>query len=132
MIGIAGFCSLGSENPALSYLVIGGYAVAAHGPEDAFDLMLVHASTFEKFGTSSEARVFNGIPARVPGLDHLLALKLHALKQGSARRSFKDAEDVEMLIRRNKIDLTQEHYRNLFLKHGTSEIYETILRILKS
>ncbi len=74
---------------------------------------------------------FDGACAGVPSVDHLIALKLHSIKQGLAHRTSKDMEDVEMLVRRNKLDLTMAHYEALFLKYGNREIYETILRILK-
>jgi hypothetical protein len=43
-------------------------------------------------------------------LDHLLALKVHTLKQALPHRTSKDAEDVEMLTRRNRLDLRDPHY----------------------
>jgi len=57
----------------------------------------------------------------VPSLDHLLALKLHALKQKLPHRTSKDAEDVEMLIKRNGLDISRSHYEELFLKYGTAK-----------
>jgi hypothetical protein len=169
-VGIAG------KEPALPFLVIGGYAVAAHGhtratfdvdflasaedreewrqrllnggfrlvsetsafaqfsPPDqspSLDLMFVAKNTFDQFWAASEQREFGTSTASVPALDHLLALKLHVLKQGLNHRTFKDAEDVEMLARRNKLDLNEERYEKLFLKYGTREIYETIKRVVR-
>ena len=64
---------------------------------------------------------FGGSRARVPCLDHLLALKLHALKQALPHRTGKDAEDVELLLRRNSIDLRQTRYEQLFLELSKPE-----------
>lgn len=170
------FIQLATREPALRFLIIGGYAVGAHGhtratfdvdflvrraertawleritgaglklfgetrafaqftqvPDgDELDLMFVEDETFDQFWPVSEERDFGGTRARVPSLDHLLALKLHVLKQALPHRTAKDAEDVEMLIRRNKIDLLQPRYEQLFLKYGTREIYDTILRIIR-
>jgi len=94
--------------------------------------MFVEESTFDQFWNGSELRDFGGVQVRVPSLDHLLALKLHALKQGIAHRTSKDAEDVEMLVRRNHLNIKDPHYKEFFLKYGTREIYETILRILRA
>jgi hypothetical protein len=99
---------------------------------DSLDLMFVDVPTFEQFWAASEERPFGASKARVPSLDHLLALKLHALKQGLPQRTSKDAQDVELLIRRNGIDLKKPNYESLFLKYGNREIYETFLRILRS
>ncbi len=58
-------------------------------------------STFDRMVQASEERDFGGTLARVPCLDHLPALKLHVLKQALPRRTSEDADDIEMLIRRN-------------------------------
>lgn len=173
---LADFIRLGHESPPLRFLVIGGYAVAAHGHTratfdvdflvqridrdawfsrltrgglqifgqtcafaqftqsgqgDGLDLMFVEEATFDSMWNASDEHDFGGSPARVPCLDHLLALKLHALKQALPHRTGKDAEDVEVLLRRNLIDLRQSHYEQLFLKYGTREIYNTFLRLLR-
>jgi hypothetical protein len=170
------YIEIASQKPALPFLVIGGYAVAAHGhtrstfdvdflgqnqareewrerlltrgfqlisetsafaqfsPPDhstGLDLMFVGKDTFDQFWAAKEERGFGTSIAQVPALDHLLALKLHVLKQGLGHRTFKDAEDVEMLARRNKLNLDEERYEKLFLKYGTREIYETIKRVLR-
>ncbi len=172
---LADFINLGAAKPALRWIVIGGYAVAAHGhtrptfdvdlmvlrrdePEwrrrlaaaglvafgessafiqfsqpqggDGLDLMLAGEETFEQMWSASEERDLGYGRARVPCLDHLLALKLHALKHGLLHRTSKDAEDVEILIRRNHVDLKSARYEYLFTKYGSREIYETFLRLL--
>ena len=98
---------------------------------DGFDLMFVDDQTFEKIWNASEARAFGDIRAQVPCLDHLLALKLHALKQSLPNRTSKDANDVEVLLRRHQIDLADPHYKTIFLKYGTLELYETFVRLLR-
>lgn len=173
---LADFIRLGSETPALRFLVIGGYAVAAHGhtratfdvdllvpraerdlwkirltaaglklfgetgafaqfaPDQAgegLDLMFVDEATFEQMWQASERRDFGENSARVPCLDHLLALKLHALKQALPHRTAKDAEDVEILVRRNRLNLSDPHYEHLFLKYGSREIYDTLVRLVR-
>lgn len=96
-----------------------------------FDVMLVDDRTFAHFLSAAVEKDWNGKRALAPSLDHLIALKLHVLKQGLVHRTYKDAEDVEMLARRNKLDLSSPHYQELFLKYGTREIYETMLRVLR-
>ncbi len=171
------FIQLGNREPALRFLVIGGYAVAAHGhtratfdvdflvrradreawmarviptgptlfgqsntfiqfspPDggDGLDLMLVDDGAFERLWQESEECDFGATRARVPSLDHLLALKLHALKQSLPHRTSKDAEDVEILVRRNRINLSDPHYEQLFLKYGSRDIYDTFVRLLRN
>lgn len=174
---IAEFIQLAGAEPPLQFLIIGGYAVAAHGhtratfdvdflvrraereewrsraaaaglklfgesnafaqfiqPQggDGLDLMFVDDSTFDRMWQSSDERDFGGSSARVPCLDHLLALKLHALKQALPHRSFRDAEDVETLARRNGLNLGDPRYKELFLKYGSQELYDTFLRLLRN
>jgi hypothetical protein len=74
---------------------LGPPAFAQFTPPDestGLDLMFVAPSTFEQFWTASEKREFGGTTASVPSLDHLLALKLHVLKQGLLHRTSKDAK----------------------------------------
>jgi len=173
---LADFIRLGQQQPVLRFLVIGGYAVAAHGHTratfdvdflvrraerddwftrllaagmklfgatnafaqfsqnldgDGLDLMFVDEPTFDRMWQASEDRDFGDGRARVPSLDHLLALKLHALKQALPHRTSKDAEDVEMLARRNGLNLRDPRYEELFLKYGNRELYDTFLRLLQ-
>jgi hypothetical protein len=100
-------------------------------PQDILDIMLATEPTFEKLWNASVEKVIGGEKVLVPALDHLLALKLHAFKQRSDFGNLIDAQDIEMLARRNNLDLSREHYRDMFLKHGTEQIYQTMLRILK-
>jgi hypothetical protein len=96
------------------------------------DLMFVDDPTFDRMWQASEESDFGGSPAHIPCLDHLLALKLHALKQSLPHRTSKDAEDVEILARRNGLKLSDPHYEQLFLKYGSREIYDTFLRLLRN
>ncbi len=174
---IAEFIQLARAEPALQFLIIGGYAVAAHGhtratfdvdflvrraereawcsrvgaaglklfgesnafaqflqPQggDGLDLMFVDESTFDRMWQSSDECDFGGSSARVPCLDHLLALKLHALKQALPHRTSRDAEDVETLARRNGLNLSEPRYQELFLKYGSQALYDTFLRLLRN
>lgn len=175
-VELADFIRVGEQEPPLPFLIIGGYAVAAHGHTratfdvdflvrrsdrdvwfnrlvanglklfgetrafaqftqpgggDGLDLMFVDPLTFDPMWQASEKRDFGGSAARVPCLDHLLALKLHALKQALPHRTAKDAEDVEVLLRRHGINLREARYEELFLRYGTREIYEAFLRLLR-
>jgi hypothetical protein len=170
------FIQLGDREPPLQFLIIGGYAVGAHGhtratfdedllvravdreawlnrlaasgltlfgqtkafaqfsqPQDGdgLDLMFVDESTSERMWQVSEECDLGGSRARIPSLDHLLALKLHAIKQSPPHRTSKDAEDVEMLVRRHGLNLSDPRYEHLFVKYGTREIYDTFVRLLR-
>jgi len=94
------------------------------------DLMLVQEKTFAPiFAASRDANLY-GVKTRVPSLEHLLALKLHALKHTRLHRFLKDFLDVENLIRINQLDIKSQSLRELFAKYGTDDLYEKISRSL--
>jgi predicted nucleotidyltransferase len=90
------------------------------------DLMLVRENTFEPMYSASREVNLYGVQTRIPSLEHLLMLKLHALKNAGLNRFLKDFLDVENLIRINKLDIKAENIKRLFAKYGTAELYEKI------
>jgi hypothetical protein len=92
------------------------------------DLMLVREPTFGPLHAASREVELYGVRLRIPSLEHLLALKLHALKHGHAGRFLKDFLDVENLVRVNQLDLHSAALRELFLKYGDAELYGKVLR----
>ncbi len=71
-----------------------------------------------------------GVQSKIPSLEHLLALKLHALRYGHVGRYGKDLIDVESLVGVNGLDLASEKMRQLFLNYGAIQIYEQIRRFI--
>jgi hypothetical protein len=96
------------------------------------DLMLVQEKTFAPILAASREADFFGVKTRVPSLEHLLALKLHSLKNTRMHRFLKDFLDVENLIRINQLDIRSTSVRELFDKYGTPDLYEKISRSLAS
>ena len=92
------------------------------------DLMLAGETTFDEMLAASLEVEMLGARLRIPSLEHLLALKLHALKHGGVHRHLKDFIDVEGLVMANNIDLETEKIRALFTKYGNMELYEKIRR----
>ena len=94
------------------------------------DLMLVQEKTFTAILEACvEADIFD-VKTKVPSLEHLIALKLHALKNTRMQRFLKDYLDVEYLIRINRLDVTSKAIRELFEKYGTPDLYEKVSRSL--
>ncbi len=92
------------------------------------DFMWVADQTFtEMFGGSATVKM-GSATVRVPSLDHLLALKLHSLKNTRIHRFLKDFQDVVGLIEINKLDPASEKIRHLFQKYANEEIYGKVLR----
>jgi hypothetical protein len=93
------------------------------------DVLLTDSSTFTKFRSAAMKAVIADTPVWIPALDHLFALKLHALKSGKAARFLKDLEDIINLIGANKIDVHGATFKQLMEKFGTPELYEKIARL---
>ena len=93
------------------------------------DMMLVNASTFTKMTGECEASTLEGRDVNLPSLDHLIALKLHALKHARGIRVLKDMDDMANLITNNRINVRSAEFRELVLKHGTSELYEKFSKL---
>ena len=98
---------------------------AAHWP---VDLLLVAEPTFA--GVTAEVREVDlgAWRVRIPSLEHLLALKLHALKHARPPRDLKDLTDVVQLADANGLDPRGEPFRTLCLKYATPEIHDRIVR----
>jgi len=94
--------------------------------------MLVRTETFQPMFDASREVDLYGTNSRIPSLEHLLALKLHVLKNTRMHRFLKDFLDVENLIRINKLDIKSENIRQLFAKYGTLELYEKVSNALAS
>jgi hypothetical protein len=100
----------------------------APGQSWPLDLMLVGEPTFGSMLSEAKAAVLEGVSVLVPCLEHLLALKLHALKHGHGLRVLKDFDDVARLVAINRVDVHAESFRRLVEKHGSKDIYERLLR----
>ena len=91
--------------------------------------MFTDEATFLKIVSSSKTAIIDESAVRIPSLDHLLALKVHALKHTNVRRFLKGFDDVCSLIKANKIDVHGAEFRELVDKFGNRELYEKIVRL---
>ena len=92
------------------------------------DLMFVSDSTFEAMFAASELKSLGPSNARFPSLEHLIALKLHVIKQNIPHRLLGDMDDVINLLLANRVDVRQENWRQLFLKYASLDLYEKVVR----
>ena len=95
------------------------------------DIVFVNEETFEGILEDAETTEISGKRFKVPSLDHLLALKLHAMKQNLRRRGFRDLTDVLDLAEKNQIDVKGERFQELCLKYAGKETYRIIQELLK-
>ena len=55
----------------------------------------------------------------LPKLEHIIAMKLHAVKYGREYRGSKDFHDIVDLVKDNDIDVQTSYFRELCLKYET-------------
>jgi len=112
-------CALFSENAVFMQF-------SATESLPAADLMQSQEETFEKLWQAAFIPE-NGV--KFVSLLHLIALKCHAIKHGHFGRVEKDMDDVLNLVKQNKLNVLDDEFKALILKHGTPEIYEKLKRV---
>ena len=95
------------------------------------DLMLVDGLTLAGLCDDGKKVDFDGTSVRVPCVEHLLAMKLHAIRQAQADRELKDLEDITRLIESARMDVHGAELRDLCDQYGTRDLYERIVEILE-
>lgn len=91
------------------------------------DLILVDESTFSGLQENGVAKQIGGITVTIPCTAHMLALKLHALKQDQASRELKDLNDIIELVLAAEGTLSSSEVEALCQKFGPSGIYPRIV-----
>ena len=94
------------------------------------DLMLVPGGAFERLLAAAQSAQLEGAAVVVPSLEHLIALKVHALKNTTGLRALKDLTDVAQLLAANGVDPQAPWVRTVFEKYGNMEIHEQIRKLL--
>jgi predicted nucleotidyltransferase len=90
------------------------------------DLMLVNRSTYEKMIARAISAQPDGTAIHFVCAEHLIALKLHVLKQDLEHRRLKDFLDIVEVVRAKKIDLQSAEMREIFSRYGTEDLYRRI------
>ena len=92
------------------------------------DFMLVSKETFTAMLADCIPAIVQNVSVKIPSIRHLIALKLHVLKQGLQHRVSKDMDDVINLVQINKVDVFSSDFKALCERYGNSEIYEFLKR----
>ena len=82
--------------------------------------MFVTAETFEKMWVKSVPHTYGGSRLRVPAIAHLIALKLHALKNRPERQG-KDMRDIIHLLELNPGVVSKEELRQLCTRYASAD-----------
>jgi hypothetical protein len=91
------------------------------------DLLFVDATTLKQIVASGSTVKVGASDFVVPSLEHLLSLKLHAIRQNPKVREAIDLPDIIRLVRANHVDTRGSEFRSLCLRFASEEIYNRIL-----
>jgi hypothetical protein len=91
------------------------------------DLLFVDQETFDTIRKEGKEIELRKTTVTVPSLYHLIALKLHAMKQNPKFRELKDFPDIIELIYHNKIDVREPAFQQILLKYGSKETFDKIM-----
>lgn len=97
------------------------------------DIMLVNQDTF--LGLMADANTVNlggQEDILIPSAEHLVAMKLHAFKQGDPVRKTRDLADIISLIHNSQMDINGKRFRELCIKYATEAEYEEIINLYRS
>ena len=93
------------------------------------DVMFANEKTFFTMFSEAVEMTLDGARVKIPTIEHLIALKLHALKHATPRRELKDLLDVVSLVEVNKIDINSEKFRQLCERYGSTKILKKIIAV---
>lgn len=103
-----------------------GYSNHAHRDpkKGRIDVVYVDAATAAKlFEAARHFELFPGIEVAVPSPEHLIAMKVLAMKNDPQRR-LQDMADIQRILRATRID--PEGVREYFATHRLLELYDEI------
>ena len=113
-----------------------GYKLKEEGPIFArllppasfmdLDLLFVNRQTLQRISKNAKSVKLAGTELHIPSLEHLIALKLHAIKN-DRERELMDLSDIVRLIRSNKMNIKSDSFKKLCLQHGDKALYQKIM-----
>ena len=115
-----------------TYYSIAAMAVFGKKPDwsHRVDFIKVDADTFSKLMAESVVVQIHDVEVRMPSLRHLIAMKLHAYRQGGARR-IKDFHDIVWLSILNDLD-PEGDLRGPALRYADEKIYREIVAAIEA
>jgi hypothetical protein len=81
------------------------------------DVLSVSSETYNKLSIASQTSLIQNLHFRIPSLLHLIALKLHAIRNNPNREA-RDLGDIAELIRMNKTQIPPAELREICQKYA--------------
>ncbi len=92
------------------------------------DLVLVDEGTFDAMKRAGKLFSFGDATCLIPSAEHLIAMKLHALKWSGEKRMRQDAVDIVDLAEEAGIDIEGDVFRSLSDRFADRRVYERVLQ----
>jgi hypothetical protein len=92
------------------------------------DLMFVDALTFSKIASASQTVRYGNALVRIPCVLHLIALKLHAMKNPAREKLGKDYNDIKALILRHGIDVLSDEFQNILNRYASPTVRSKLMQ----
>lgn len=92
------------------------------------DLMFVDAPTWKNLDEEARQEIVADHPVRLPRVEHLIALKLHAAASPMREARQQDWEDIRQMVRAWHLDPSDPYFREIILRHGGEEAMNRIIR----
>jgi hypothetical protein len=83
-------------------------------------VMFVDSATFEKMWARSSQHAYGNLSLRVPAAAHLIALKLHAVKNNPSRQG-KDMRDIIHLLEQSPALVSKQELREICARYASAE-----------
>lgn len=136
LISEADYLKLGSLLSAQGYEEVvrtDVFAKREHKDQEAMpvDLLFIDSNTFGMIWQKGGETTVSGHKFKIPSLLHLIALKLHAIKQGSKDRVWKDLPDIINLVIANRMDVASSDFVEICLKFGPEGIHPKIQEAIR-
>lgn len=97
----------------------------------AIDFMYVDPKTWETIRSNSIKKDLGNFSIMVPAPEHIVALKLHAAKSPTRSKPETDWEDIRQILEVHALNIEDENFKALVLKHGGDEALQRIAAFQK-
>lgn len=93
---------------------------------ELIDTLFADKRTYDILSDGGTFREISGENFILPKPEHIIAMKLHAVKYGEGHRGSKDFQDITDIIKAKNIDINTDEFTTLCLKYGEESIYGRI------
>ncbi len=91
------------------------------------DFIFVDAATWKNLDAEARREFIADHPVRIPRVEHLIALKLHAAASPTRDARQQDWEDIRQMVRAWHLNPGDAYFREIILRYGGEEALNRIL-----